>query len=118
MKLEAIEKGVVMTEEIELIRGGGNIYRDLERSDADVRQTKAILAANIISVLDERGWSTRKAEEMTGINHSEFSRIRRPRLERFTIDRLITVLNRLSQRVDVEIRVRPTGDQALIFGAE
>lgn len=111
MKLEAIEKGVVMTEEIELIRGSGNIYRDLERSDADVRQTKAILAANIISVLDERGWSTRKAEEMTGINHSEFSRIRRPRLERFTIDRL-------SQRVDVEIRVRPTGDQALIFGAE
>ncbi len=83
-----------MTEEIELIRGSGNIYRDLERSDADVRQTKAILVANIISVLDERGWSTRKAEEMTGINHSEFSRIRRPRLERFTIDRLITVLNR------------------------
>ena len=107
-----------MTEEIELIRGSGNVYRDLERPDADVRQTKAILAANIISVLDERGWSTRKAEEMTGIDHSEFSRIRRPRLQRFTIDRLITVLNRLSQRVDVEIRVRPAGDQTLILGAE
>ncbi len=96
-----------MTEEIELIRGSGNVYRDLERPDADVHQTKAILAANIISVLDERGWSTRKAEEMTGINHSEFSRIRRPRLQRFTIDRLITVLNRLTARWKPVERVRP-----------
>ncbi len=48
---------------------------------------------------------------MTGVNHSEFSRIRRPRLDRFTIDRLIAILNRLNQRVDFRINVIPVGEQ-------
>ena len=76
-----------------------------------IRQAKAILAAKIIGILDERGWSVRKAEEMTGVNHSEFSRIRRPKLERFTIDRLIAILNRLNQRVDFRVDAIPVGEQ-------
>lgn len=86
-----------MSEEIELVRGSGNVYRDFNVPGADICQAKAILAAKIIGILDDRGWSTRKAEEMTGVNHSEFSRIRRPKLERFTINRLIAILNRLNQ---------------------
>lgn len=100
-----------MSEEIELVRGSSNVYRDFNVPDADIRQAKAILAAKIIGILDERNWSTRKAEEMTGVNHSEFSRIRRPKLERFTIDRLIAILNRLNQRVDFSVNVIPAGEQ-------
>ena len=35
-------------EPLELIRGSGNIYRDFDVPDADVRQLKAILATEII----------------------------------------------------------------------
>ena len=47
-------------ERLELIRGSGNIYRDLGIADADVRQLKAILAAEIIKTIDRRGFSVRQ----------------------------------------------------------
>jgi len=52
-----------------------------------------------------------KTEAVTGVNHSEFARIRRVKLDRFTIDRLITILNRLNQRVEVDITLRPAQEE-------
>ena len=91
----------------ELVPGSGNVFRDFGRADADVQQTKALLAARIIGILDDQGLSTRKAEARTGISHADFCRIRNVQLDRFTIDRLMTVLNRLGQQVDVQIEVHP-----------
>ena len=96
-----------MNEEIDIVRGSGNVFRDFGHVSADVEQTKAILAAKIIGVLDDQALSTRQAEAATGVDHSEFARIRRVKLDRFTIDRLITILNRLHQRVEFEVSVSP-----------
>ncbi len=94
-------------DDFELVYGSGNIFRDFVRADADVQQTKALLAARIIGILDDEGLSTRKAEGRTGVNHADFTRIRNVQLDRFTIDRLMTVLNKLGQHVDVQIDVHP-----------
>ena len=94
-------------DDFELIRGSGNIYRDFGHPDADVRQAKAILAAEIIGILDEEGLSTRKAQARSGVNQAEFVRIRNAQLRRFTIDRLMTILNKLGSRVDLKITIRP-----------
>lgn len=94
-------------DDFELVRGSGNVFRDLGYPDADVQQTKAFLAAKIIGVLDVEGLSTRKAQERTGIAHADFARIRNAKLDRFTIDRLMTVLNKLGKQVDVRIALRP-----------
>lgn len=94
-------------EDFQLVYGSGNLFRDFGRADADVRQTKAVLAARIIGILDDEGLSTRKAEERTRVSHAEFTRIRRVQLDRFTIDRLMTVLCKLGQQVDVQIDVHP-----------
>lgn len=96
-----------MNEEIEIVRGSGNVFRDFGHTNADVEQAKATLAGKIIGVLDDLELSTRKAEAVTGINYSEFSRIRRVKLDRFTIDRLITILNRLNHRVYFDIKLLP-----------
>jgi predicted XRE-type DNA-binding protein len=96
-----------MTEKIELVKGSGNVFRDFGYAAADVAQLKAILAAKIIGVLDDRDLSVRKAEELTGVKASEFSRIRNAHMERFTIDRLMTIMNRLNCRVDVKVTIRP-----------
>lgn len=93
-------------DDIELIHGSGNVFRDFAHPDADVEQTKAILAARIIGILDDEGLSTRKAQERTGINHADFARIRNAKLGRFTIDRLMNILNRLGHQVDIRIDVR------------
>ncbi len=100
-------------DDFELVHGSGNVFRDFGRADADVQQTKALLAANIIGILDDEGLSTRKAEARTGVSHADFTRIRNVQLDRFTIDRLMTVLNKLGHQVDVQIDVhpRPTAEE-------
>ena len=85
----------------ELIRGSGNVYRDLGRPDAGLSQARAIIAAKIIRILDERKLSTRDAEKLTSVSHSEFSRIRSTQLRRFTLDRMIAILAKLDERFEV-----------------
>ena len=104
-------------DDFELVRGSGNVFRDFGQPDADVQQTKALLAARIIGILDEDELSTRKAEARTGVSHADFTRIRNVQLGRFTIDRLMTVLNKLGQQVEVQVTVQPRqpeSDEALV----
>src|SRR5208282_4617611 len=97
-----------MTDElIDAAPGSGNVFRDFGYPDADVRQAKALLGTQIMKILDEDGLSTRQAEARTGVSHSEFSRIRQAKFSRFTIDRLIAILGRLGQRVEVSVTLRP-----------
>lgn len=96
-----------MIEKLETARGSGNVFRDLGRPDADIRQAKALLAAQIVRILGEEELSVRKAGKRTGIGYADFSRIRNADLDRFTIDRLMTILNRLDRRVEVRVRVSP-----------
>ena len=94
------------SEKLEVVRGTGNVFRDMEYGDADVRQVKAILAAEIIKVLDREKLTVRAAHTQTGIAAADFSRIRNADLARFTVDRLMAVINRLGRRIDVKVRVR------------
>ena len=81
--------------ELELVEGIGNVFRDLRDPDADLKHAKAILAADIISALDESGLTVRKAGEATGFAAADYSRIRNANLGRFTIDRLMRMLGAL-----------------------
>jgi predicted XRE-type DNA-binding protein len=93
-------------EKAELIRGSGNVFRDLGRDNADVGRLKALLAAEIIKALDRGELTVRAAHARTGFAAADFSRIRNADLARFTADRLMSILNRLGSRVEVKIRVR------------
>ena len=68
-----------------------------------LEQTRAITAEKIIRILDKRNLSTRGAEKLTGIAHSEFSRIRNTQLRRFALDRLISILGKLDEDVEVNV---------------
>ena len=93
-------------EPLELIRGSGNIYRDFNVADADVRQLKAILAAEIIKTLDRGELSVRKAQGLTGIDAGDFSRVRNADFRRISIERLMAMINGLGSRVEVKVKVR------------
>ena len=49
----------------------------------------------------------RQAHERTGIAAADFSRIRNADLKRFTLDRLIGIVNKLGSRVDVSFKFKP-----------
>jgi predicted XRE-type DNA-binding protein len=93
-------------EKLEVVRGSRNVFRDLGYRNADAQQFKAILAAEIIKALDRDGLTLRAAHDRTGIAAADFSRIRNADLGRFTIDRLMSIINRLGSRVEVKVRVR------------
>ncbi len=96
-------------DDFELIRGTGNAFADQGLPDPEMEQARAILAAAIGKTMAAQGIGPREAERRTGIAASDFSRIRHAKLERFTIDRLMTILDRLGQEVHFSIDVRPRG---------
>ena len=93
-------------DDMELVRGSGNVFADFGRSNAGLEQARAIIAAKIIEVLDDRRLTTRDAEKLTGVSHSEFSRIRNAQLRRFTLDRMIAILGKLDEEVEVNVTFR------------
>ncbi len=95
-----------MKEKMEIVRGSGNVFRDLGHANADALQFKAILAAEIIKALDKERLTVRAAQKRTGIAGADFSRIRNADLGRFTVDRLMSIINRLGSRIEVKVRLR------------
>jgi predicted XRE-type DNA-binding protein len=95
-------------ESLEAIRGSANVFRDFGHENADLEQFKALLAAEIIKALDRDKLSVRAAHARTGIAAADFSRIRNADLSRFTLDRLVVIINRLGSRVEVKLKVKPS----------
>ncbi|HBK06090.1 MAG TPA: XRE family transcriptional regulator [Acetobacteraceae bacterium] len=91
--------------EIELSRRG--TPEGVRDRDTNLTLAKARLGARIVRILDEAGLSIRQAEVRTGVSHIEFSRIRQAKLRRFTIDRLMSILECLGQDVEVSVTVHP-----------
>ena len=91
--------------DFELVEGSGNVFRDLGDPDADLKQAKAVLAARIIAVLDNRGISVRKAGALTRFAAADYSRIRNADLGRFTLDRLMKMLAALDSEIRITLKV-------------
>jgi hypothetical protein len=50
--------------------------------------------------------SVRKAQSLTGIDAGDFSRIRNADFRRMSVERLMTIINRLGSRVEVAVTLR------------
>jgi len=105
-----------MSDELELVRGSDNPFEDVGLPDADTKLIKADLAAEIVGILQERHLTGAAAAKLVGIQTADMSRIRNADLGRFTVDRLMSIINRLGSRVEVKVRIRraePAERQAL-----
>lgn len=94
-------------DDLDMVHGSGNVYLDVGRPNADLEHARALVAVRIVQTLDDRKLSTREAEKLTGVAHTEFSRIRNAQLRRFTLDRIITILAKLDRDLEVRLVVQP-----------
>lgn len=95
-----------MSDGSEVIRGSGNAFRDFGHVNADAEQLKALLAAQVIGLLDARGLTATAAAAATGCDPGDLTSIRRAELDGLAIDRLMGILDRFGQDVTVAVRPR------------
>ncbi len=91
---------------IEITKSSGNVFADLDISDSEKYLAKAELARKINSIIDKRGLKQTQAAKLLEIDQPKISALSSGRLDDFSLERLITFLNKLHS--DVEIIVKET----------
>ena len=101
-----LERAAQMKDEkLDLVRGSGNVWRDFNYPDADIRQAKDIIAACIIEALEDQKLSSQAAENKTGFPAADYSRILNANYGRLTLDRLIRMLYALDDTIEVRMDI-------------
>ena len=91
------------TKHEEIIRGSGDVFADLGFADAPVMRLKSRVATEIARALDRRGLSVRAAAQERVTTAADVSRIRNADLDRFTLDRLVRIADRLGCRIAIKV---------------
>jgi predicted XRE-type DNA-binding protein len=96
-------------------RSSGNVFEDLRVSEPAEALAKSELAALIARALRTRGLTQAAAAKLLGIDQPKVSELLRGRLDRFSTERLITLLTRLGRSVEIVVR-EPRSDSAMPAG--
>jgi predicted XRE-type DNA-binding protein len=92
---------------LEITRGSGNVFADLGLPDAEERQTKLRLAYALNAIMDAQRLTQAAAAARLGLNQPKVSALRNYKLEGFSVERLMTLLNALDRDVEIVIRKKP-----------
>jgi len=108
--------------ESKIVKGGANVFADLDLPDADDLLGKARLAAAIGALIEERGLTQREAARLLGASQPTVSNLVRGRLSGFSLDRLLRFLNALGAAVEIRVttpghRGRRAGTRVSLDGA-
>lgn len=90
-----------------VILGSGNIYKDLGFKNHEEMQAKAMLASFIISIINKKKWSQEEAALKLGITQPKISLLSHGQFSGFSLGKLINLLNRLNQDVDIVVKTKP-----------
>ena len=102
----------IMTKEIKVQIGSGNVFADLGLPNPEERLVKAELASLISSAIEQKNLTQIEAAELLGIDQPKVSALTRGRLSGFSTARLLRFLNALGN--DVEIVVKPKPEDRLV----
>ena len=97
-----------------ITRGSGNVFADLNLPDAEERQTKLRLAYALNAVIDAQRLTQGVAAVRLGLNQPKVSALRNYKLEGFSVERLMTLLNALDRDIEIVIRKKPKSREARI----
>ena len=95
-----------------IVRGSGNMFTDLSFPDAEERQTKLRLAYALNTVIAAQRLTQEVAAQRLGLNQPKVSALRNYKLEGFSVERLMTLLNALDRDIEIVIRKKPKSRSA------
>ncbi len=100
-----------MSEDVKIEQSSGNVFKDVGFSDAEAERAllKADLAFEIYNIIEGRKLTQAKAGKILGVDPSDISRLKNGDFNRFSVERLFTLLNRFNR--NIEIRITPAEDK-------
>lgn len=94
-------------EKLEITKSTGNVFGDLEIPNPENYLAKVELARQINNILEKRRLKQTEAAKILGIDQPKVSALSCGRLDDFSIERLITFLNKLDRDVEIVIKKKP-----------
>src|SRR5260370_31903252 len=91
----------MMSDQTAITEGTGNIFADLGLPNAEERKTKADLAYQISTIIEDRELTQAQAGDILGIEQPHVSNLVRGRLSGFSVERLMEVLTALDRDVGI-----------------
>lgn len=107
MARASASRGKIHDKARDITRGSGNVFADLDFPDAEERQTKLRLAYALNAVMEAQRLTQAVAAQRLGLNQPKVSALRNYKLEGFSVERLMTLLNALDQDIEIVIRKKP-----------
>lgn len=104
-------------ETITVESGSGNVFADLGLPNPEERAFKADLALCIQRAMEAKGLNQTELGMLVGLPQPKVSALLRGRLSGFSIDRLLSILNRLGHAVEVQVREEETADARTLLVA-
>lgn len=95
----------IMSEEIAFEKSSGNVFKDLGLPDAEKLFLRATLGFKIFQIIENRKLTQAEAAKILGVKQPEISRLKKGQFNHYSVERLMTFLNRLN--LDVEIHLIP-----------
>lgn len=95
---------------IEFELSSDNIFADLGLDDADELYTRAALGVQVMKILNERNYTQKEAAKLLGLKQPEVSSIMCAKFSRFSQERLISFLNKLNQKVTIQVSYHNKGE--------
>ncbi|MCW5690044.1 MAG: XRE family transcriptional regulator [Pseudolabrys sp.] len=107
MAKASARKGKARETAIEIVCGSGNVFADFGFPDAEERLMKLRLAHALDKILRRRRLTQTAAAVRLGLGQPKVSALRNYKLEGFSVERLMTLLNALDQDIEIVIRKKP-----------
>ena len=88
--------------------GSGNVFIDLGFPEHEAINIVARLKLmmQIESIVKEQGWTQQEAAKILGIRPSQVSELMTSRSEKFTVDMLMRLLDRLGREVEFTVKAK------------
>ncbi|MDX2222818.1 MAG: helix-turn-helix transcriptional regulator [Rhodospirillaceae bacterium] len=92
---------------VRIVRGTTNVLADLGFPDAEEIAAKVFLAIQINKAVDARKLKQSAAGKVLGLPQSKVSLIRNYKIDGFSLEKLMGLLNALNRDIEIVVRSKP-----------
>lgn len=89
-----------------IIRGSGNVFKDIGLKNPEEYRAKAQLALQISNIIERRDLTQAQAAKLIGAAQPDISKLKNGQLGGFTIDRLLDFLRHLDRSIEIHVKAK------------